>query len=132
MNRIMEEKTFTLGEANSLVTLLKGLLTEVRKERKILAEIEGEIKKASARAPFDGGSPSGGRFIHALERIAKNVERIHEMGIFVKDLDKGLCDFPYLRDGRVVYLCWKLGEDRIEWWHEVTDGYAGRQPLDEE
>ena len=54
---------------------------------------------------------------------------IHEIGVIVKDLDIGLCDFPYLMEDRIVYLCWKLGEKKIEWWHEVHSGYSGRHPL---
>jgi hypothetical protein len=52
------------------------------------------------------------------------------MGVLVKDLDKGLCDFPCLRQDRVVYLCWHLGEDSIQYWHEIEAGFAGREPLD--
>jgi hypothetical protein len=52
------------------------------------------------------------------------------MGVLVKDVDMGLCDFPYLLDGRIVYLCWKLGESEIRWWHEVSSGYRDRQPLE--
>ena len=52
--------------------------------------------------------------------------------MLVKDLDIGLCDFPHMMDGRVVYLCWKLGETEIRWWHEVNSGYSGRQPLEHE
>jgi len=47
----------------------------------------------------------------------------------IKDFDQGLCDFPHLRGGKIVYLCWKKGESRIEWWHDVEAGFAGRQPL---
>jgi len=51
------------------------------------------------------------------------------MGIIIKDLDVGLCDFPHMKDGRVVYLCWKLGEDEVSWWHEIESGFSGRRPL---
>jgi hypothetical protein len=56
-------------------------------------------------------------------------EDINELGVEIKDLERGLCDFPSLRDGRVVYLCWLLGEDSIEWWHDTDTGFSGRQPL---
>ena len=52
-------------------------------------------------------------------------------GVVLKDLEAGLCDFPYEHEGRIVYLCWKLGEEKIGWWHEVAEGFAGRQILDE-
>ena len=67
------------------------------------------------------------------EHIAARLEQINALGVLVKDLDTGLIDFPTLRDGHEVYLCWKLGEgERIQWWHEIEDGFAGRQPLDPE
>jgi hypothetical protein len=55
---------------------------------------------------------------------------LQEAGIVVRDIDRGLIDFPTIRDGEEVYLCWELGEDSIDWWHDLEDGYRGRQPLD--
>ena len=60
------------------------------------------------------------------------VKTVADLGVEVKDLDTGLVDFPTVRRGRVIYLCWKLGEgDRIEWWHQVDTGFAGRRPIRE-
>lgn len=58
------------------------------------------------------------------------IESIHETGCIVKDLDMGLVDFPTTYQGREVYLCWKLGEPSIAWWHGVDEGFAGRKPID--
>jgi len=124
-----EERIFSLAEANSLLPQLEELLLEIRKERKLLAKVEAEVKKAGDHAKQDGGTVYGPRYIRAMEHITRTIEKIHEMGVLVKDLEKGLCDFPYLLDGRVVYLCWKLGEVEIRWWHETHTGYSGRQPL---
>ena len=126
----MEERTFTLTEAKQLLPQLEEQLLAVKKEKEVLVHSHGEIKKASANAQANGGSFAGPRYIRALERISDSVEAIQEMGVLVKDLDVGLCDFPYQMNGRVVYLCWKLGESEIRFWHEVEDGYAGRQPLE--
>jgi len=130
MNLAMDGRTFTLDEAKQLLPQLEEQLLAVKKEKDVLVHSHGEIKKASANAQANGGSFAGPRYIRALERISDSVEAIQEMGVLVKDLDIGLCDFPYQRNGRVVYLCWKLGEPEIRFWHEVEDGYAGRQPLD--
>ncbi len=130
MNRAMEGRTFTLAEAKELLPQLEEQLRAVKKEKDVLVHSHGEIKKASANAQANGGSLAGPRYIRALERISDSVEAIQEMGVLVKDLDIGLCDFPHQMNGRVVYLCWKLGEPEIRFWHEVEDGYAGRQPLD--
>ena len=126
----MEEHTFTLAEAKRLIPQLEERLLAVKQEKEVLVRSHGEIKKASANAQANGGSFAGPRYIRALERISDSVEAIQEMGVLVKDLDIGLCDFPYQMDGRVVYLCWKLGEPEIRFWHEVEDGYTGRQPIE--
>jgi len=67
----------------------------------------------------------------AEQELRATVEEIQQTGCVVKDLDEGLVDFPCLREGEAVYLCWKLGEQRIEYWHGIDEGFAGRKPLDE-
>jgi hypothetical protein len=126
----VEDHTFSISEAKRLLPQLEEQLLAVKQEKEILVRSHGEIKKASAKAQCNGGSFAGPRYIKALERISDSVEAIQEMGVLVKDLDVGLCDFPYLLDGRVVYLCWKLGETEIRYWHEVEDGFNGRQPIE--
>jgi hypothetical protein len=63
--------------------------------------------------------------------IRQGLQEIQTLGCVVKDLDMGLLDFPALRDGQEVYLCWRVGEDRIESWHGIDEGYTGRKPLDD-
>ena len=63
--------------------------------------------------------------------MAKCVNQIHGLGAQVKDADEGLVDFPTLRDGEEVLLCWKLGEDEVAFWHGLEDGFAGRRPVEE-
>jgi hypothetical protein len=126
----MVERTFTLTEASRMLPQLEERLLAVKQEKEILVRSHGEIKKASAKAEYNGGSFAGPRYIRALEQISDSVEAIQEMGVLVKDLDIGLCDFPYQLNSRVVYLCWKLGESEIRFWHEIEDGYAGRQPIE--
>lgn len=69
---------------------------------------------------------------HAAARLQTAMDEIQEFGCLVKDLDIGLLDFPTLYRGREVYLCWRLGESRIEYWHGVDEGFRGRKPIDEE
>lgn len=64
-----------------------------------------------------------------VEELNTRLQRFNEWGIELKGLDEGLVDFPSERDGRPIYLCWRMGEDRIEWWHDIDSGFAGRQPL---
>lgn len=126
------ERIFTLSEANRLIPQLEEHLTAVKRGKTVLIRTKDEIKKASSKAQFGGGSFAGPHYITALEQTSENLQAIQEMGVLVKDLDIGLCDFPYLMNGRIVYLCWKLGEAEIQWWHEVNSGYTDRQPLENE
>ncbi len=125
------ERIFTLSEANRLIPQLEEHLNAVRRAKAVLIRIKDEIKKASAKAAFGGGSFAGPHYIMALEQISEHLQAIQEMGVIVKDLDMGLCDFPCQQNGRIVYLCWKLGEVEIRWWHEVNSGYRERQPLEQ-
>ena len=85
---------------------------------------------ATATSPTRRRSPRSADGRRTLvEEINQRLAKLNEWGIELKGLDEGLIDFPSERDGRTVYLCWKLGEDRIEWWHELDTGFAGRQPL---
>ena len=124
-----ENRVFTLAEATELIPKLETFLSKVKNGRAILIHTKDEIKKACAKAEFGGGSTVGPRYITALEDMHENLQAIQETGVIVKDLDLGLCDFPFYLDGRIVYLCWKLGEDKIEWWHEITTGFSERQSI---
>jgi hypothetical protein len=121
------DRLFSLSEANRLIPCLEEHLSAVKKGKAVLVHTKDEIKKASQNAQFGGGSFVAPHYISALEQINDNLQKIQEMGVLVKEM--GLCDFPHLHDGRVVYLCWKLGEQEVGWWHETDTGYGSRQPL---
>src|SRR5262245_41540663 len=129
-DRDQHERLFTLAEANSLIPQLHSRLMSVKQAKETLARTKEDIRKASARAEYGGGSSMGSLYITSLQQVSNNVKAIQELGILVKDLEMGLCDFPHFRDGRVVFLCWKLGEQEIRWWHETTTGYKDRCPLE--
>ncbi len=126
------DRIFTLIEANQLIPRLEEHLTVVKRAKSVLVRTKAEAKKASAKASCGGGTFAGPHYLRALEHIGQGLNEIRDMGVHVKDLDLGLCDFPYMRDGRVVYLCWKLGETEIQWWHEVSSSYKERQLLEGE
>ena len=125
------DRLFTLSEANHLIPQLNTRLMSVRQAKAVLARTKDDIRKASAQAQYGGGSTVGPLYISSLQQISTNLQAIQEMGVLVKDLEMGLCDFPHLRDGRVVFLCWKLGEQEIKWWHETSTGYKDRCPLED-
>ncbi len=125
------ERLFTLAEARGLIPRLKPLLSEIADEWNRIRELHPEIQKARDNAPFDGFSKAGVIYVESVSHLVSSVNRIRELGVILKDPDKGLCDFPYMRKGRMVYLCWQLGEETIGYWHDVESGFAGREPLDD-
>jgi len=123
-------KLFTVAEANDLLPELRPKLESIQR---LYSSIEGmrEASKAAAGASeFGGGMQGGTAYVNTLYQIGKLTTELHKTGIELKDHTSGLIDFPCMRGERIVYLCWRLGEpDRIEWWHEIDGGFAGRQPL---
>lgn len=122
-------KLFTLEEANSLLPELRRLFATIKAKRAVLQRLAPEARRAHECANESGGINVGARYAEALVTLMENLQTIHNLGVEIKDLERGLCDFPALREGRVVYLCWLLGEECIEWWHDLETGFAGRQPL---
>src|ERR1043166_7897346 len=127
----MEDRIFTLAEAQGLIPKLRSLLQEMTEPWSRIQELNPEIQKARENAPFDGYSKSGVEYVESVSQLMLLIHQIKEMGVLLKDANKVLCAFPYRRQARIVYLCWQLGEDRIEYWHDIEPGFAGREPLDE-
>ena len=122
-------KLFTLEEANAMLPELRRLFAVIKAERAVLQRLAPEAKRAHQHASEGGGTEVGVRYASALFTVMDYMQTIHSLGVEIKDIERGLCDFPALREGRVVYLCWVLGEDRVAWWHDIEAGFAGRQPL---
>ena len=123
-------KLFTVEEANDLIPSVRKQLVSIQKLYERLGTLRESAKAAATASEFGGGMEGGSDYVKALYEIGKHTTDLHEMGIQLKDYSRGLIDFPSMRDGRVVLLCWQLGEpDEIEWWHEVEGGFAGRKPL---
>ena len=127
----MSERIFTLSEAVGLLAQLRSVLEEVTDEWNRIKSLNPQIQKAREKAQFDGYSPYGVEYIEAVSHLMLLLQQIRDMGVLLKDVDRGLCDFPYMRNGRVVYLCWHLGEETIAYWHDIEAGFAGREPLDD-
>ena len=127
----MEDRIFTIAEAQALIPQLRSILEEINQEWKRIKELHPEIQKARDKAPYDGFSKFGVIYVESVSHLMLLIHQIKDMGVVLKDVDKGLCDFPYIRQGRLVYLCWRLGEEAIEYWHDIEAGFAGRERLDE-
>jgi hypothetical protein len=132
------QRLFTLTEAERARRELEPFLIEAIGARKKLNELEVELGAVSTRILLMGGMIvpyarlAEKRHEHqALAEVMKsNLERILSTGCVIKDLDVGLLDFPAIIDNEEVYLCWKLGEDRIRFYHRQDEGFSGRKPLD--
>ena len=124
-------KLFTVAEANALLPTVQQILKRIQLARKKLASYQDEAKAAAENADQGGGGMSDGlRYANFLIDFTSQTSELDVLGVQLKDFDRGLVDFPSLRDGRVVLLCWQLGEgDEVEWWHETEAGFAGRQRL---
>ncbi len=135
----MAQKFFKLHEAQELLIFIGPFLEQARELKQKMDKLDEELSRAAAQIMVLGGSIPPRTELAAKkserDRIAEElkdcVSRIVQTGCLIKDLDVGLIDFPTLRHGEEVYLCWKLGEERIEYWHSVQEGFAGRKLLDE-
>jgi hypothetical protein len=124
-------KIFTIEEANAVLPTVQRLLSKIQRTHKQLSRYRGEAKEASEAAERGGGGVADGpMYARILIKLTHYLNELEALGVQLKDLERGLVDFPYLREGRVVLLCWQVGEgDELEWWHDVDAGFAGRTPL---
>ena len=126
-----DERIFSLAEAKALLPTLRSLLGEMGEAWDHVRGLNPEVQKARDASAFDGFSKAGVEYVGSVSQLMFLIHQIKDLGVLLKDAEKGLCDFPYLRNGKVVYLCWQLGEENIGYWHDIEAGFAGREPLDE-
>jgi hypothetical protein len=123
---VTEERLYSLDEANAELADLRERLPRLRVARGGLIAASERIKEAVASD--GGGVAEAGWFAHQ-QTLKAELEHLAERGILLRDPEIGLIDFPSDRDGRRVYLCWRLGEDEVAWYHEVSAGFGNRKPL---
>jgi len=121
---------FTLQEANEALNIIRPLMDEVQRIRQMILEKQPEAWPAIEKSAGNGGNRALSNMVQDFEKFDALVHRIQDTDVLIKDINIGLLDFPALRDGREVYLCWQHGEEEIAFWHEVEAGYAGRQPIE--
>lgn len=132
-------KTFTMDEAQSLLPVLEALLKRALEGKQSAEEVESRLADLSRRIYLSGGmrvdissvAHQRAEMESHLARVRESIAEIDSIGAQVKDLDKGLLDFPFKLDDEVVLLCWKMGEPAIEHWHTIESGFRGRQPVDD-
>ena len=121
---------FTLEQANETLNLIRPLMEDVQAIRRKILENQPEAWTAIEKSVGNGGNRALSNMIQDFEKLDLLVHRILETDVLIKDINTGLLDFPALRNGQEVYLCWQFGEEDIAFWHEVDAGYAGRQSID--
>jgi hypothetical protein len=124
-------KLFTVEEANQLLPIVRPLVERIRRAHARVQNAQAEARRAAEGATLGGGGMVGGAsYVAALTELVEGIGRLDALGVQLKDYERGLIDFPTMREGRVVLLCWQLGEgEQIEWWHDLEAGFAGRQPI---
>ncbi|MGH9640600.1 MAG: DUF2203 domain-containing protein [Bryobacteraceae bacterium] len=131
-------KLFSLTEAERLRMKVEPMLIEAMESRRKLGEVDDQLTSLAERIQRSGGllvsyeKTARVRLEHnrLQDAIREVLERIHATGCIVKDLDIGLLDFPARLNHEDVYLCWRLGEDRIRFYHRQDEGFSGRKPID--
>jgi hypothetical protein len=132
----VEERHFSIEEANGALDEVRPLTEELVEHRRALVKLQERQAAVTTRIAGNGGNVEPHELEDVQERldeevagIARCVARIHEVGALVKDLDAGLVDFPALRAGEEILLCWRLGEAEVGFWHGLEEGFSGRKPL---
>jgi len=126
-----EKRYFTLDEANAYVPVLEKWLGNMKDLRARSAALQEELTTVLANVHLNTGGRAASDFAVILHRLQTYTARIREEGILVRDVESGLVDFPSIRAEREVFLCWKLGEENVQHWHELDTGFSGRKPIDE-
>lgn len=132
----MAPQNFTLEEANALLPRLSQIILQMQERKARHDQLQEKAAEYSGRMSSNGHiiekdvNETRQELQKAAAELNSLIERVQEMGCEVKDIDQGLIDFRTEREGRDVYLCWKLGEPDIRWWHDLETGFAERQPLE--
>ena len=122
------DRHYTVEQANAALGWVAERLERLRSARTRLGDEEAR-EALSEAAPANGGGRPGRVVSEGFLELRSALGDLQAMEVVLRDLDRGLVDFPSMRDGREVYLCWEEGEDEVAFWHDTDSGYAGRQPL---
>lgn len=120
---------FSVEEANRTVEQVRPLVKKILEIRQIVLSKRPDLIPVLQKIVGNGGNREASELVNEFQQLEALVRQIQATGALVKDVNIGLLDFPHLREGREVYLCWQYGEEKISFWHEVDAGFSGRQPL---
>ncbi len=118
---------YTVEEANQVLPRLTKIAVELRRVYQRIVELRPQIQSVLDKSRAGAGNSASSEMAMAFMRFDQLAEKITALGAELKDPATGLCDFLALHEGRDIYLCWRLGEEQIEWWHDLHTGFAGRR-----
>lgn len=124
----MAERLFSRDEANLLLPRLRPLLERAREVSTAMAD-RGRVRRLRTVTVSNGGGAAAREMMAEGDQLSRVVSEIARLGVVVRDPTSGLVDFPAERDGLPIYLCWRLGEDEVAYWHDRESGFSGRRPL---
>ncbi len=124
----MAEIFYSTDQANALLPVLRPVVERIRDNQRALAE-DKTVAAVRAKAAHNGGGLPGRHLSEMARTLEQDLTQLQDWGIVLRDPAVGLIDFFHQREGETVFLCWKLGERRVEWWHPVHTGIAGRKKL---
>jgi len=125
----MSAHYFTVAEANALLPRVRAVVGELLSARQRILDAQPDLWPVLEKAIGNGGSKKAGELVQEFRHVEDGVRTLREMGCILKDVNTGLVDFPTIRNGRQVLLCWRYDEPAIGFWHDAEAGFAGRQPL---
>jgi hypothetical protein len=125
---VNHERHYTLEQANAALPFVVERIERLRAARLQLDDEEARAALSDA-APTNGGGAPGRVVSEAFLELQRSLGELQAMEIVLRDLERGLVDFPSMRDGEEIYLCWEEGEEEIGYWHDHDSGYGGRRPL---
>ena len=125
----IESKFFSVEEANAFIPQLLIDIPRIQILMKSLTDEYLDVDKARKKVQLNGGSMQGADYLNCILKINYLTDELESKGCVLKGIEHGLVDFPSLRDGKEVYLCWKNPEQQIEYWHDIQSGFTGRQRI---
>jgi len=125
----MRARYYTVEEANALLPTLRPVVADILAARQRIVDAQPELWPMLEKAIGNGGSQKAGAVLADFEKIQRSIQAVEALGLQIKDVNTGLVDFLSERNGREVYLCWRYDEPRVDHWHDLDTGFAGRQPL---
>jgi hypothetical protein len=129
-------RTFTVDQANAMLPLVRAITADLTTTARELVERRHRFALLTAGRDLKPGDPYAEELAHAEAELEKDAAKVQEylrelvaLGVEPKGAVEGLIDFPSVVDGRIIYLCWRLGESAVQHWHELDAGFAGRRPI---